>query len=49
MAINIWKQVIFTDLHHNVTSAALALIEQDRNGEMIQTKLIKGVVESYSE
>uniref|UniRef100_A0A914NEA9 Cullin N-terminal domain-containing protein n=1 Tax=Meloidogyne incognita TaxID=6306 RepID=A0A914NEA9_MELIC len=41
MAINIWKQVIFTDLHHNVTSAALALIEQDRNGEMIQTKLIK--------
>ncbi|CAK5041803.1 unnamed protein product [Meloidogyne enterolobii] len=49
MAINIWKQVIFTDLHHNVTSAALALIEQDRNGEMIQTKLIKGVVESYSD
>uniref|UniRef100_A0A915ND38 Cullin family profile domain-containing protein n=1 Tax=Meloidogyne javanica TaxID=6303 RepID=A0A915ND38_MELJA len=49
MAINIWKQVIFTDLHHNVTSAALALIEQDRNGEMIQTKLIKGVVESYIE
>lgn len=35
-------------MHHNVTTAALSLIEQDRNGEMIQTKLVKGVVESYS-
>lgn len=40
--------MIFDKLHHNITSAALALIERDRNGEVIQTKLVSGVVNSYS-
>lgn len=49
LAIYIWKQVIFDRLHQNITSATLALIERDRNGDMIQTKLISGVVSSYIE
>ena len=49
LTISIWKQQIFDELHHNITSATLALIEQDRKCEKIQTRLVKGVVESYTE
>uniref|UniRef100_A0A914HLR6 Cullin family profile domain-containing protein n=1 Tax=Globodera rostochiensis TaxID=31243 RepID=A0A914HLR6_GLORO len=49
LAVSIWKSVIFDELHHNITSAALALVEKDRNGERITTKLISGVVASYIE
>ncbi|KAL3113406.1 hypothetical protein niasHT_010746 [Heterodera trifolii] len=49
LAVSIWKSVIFDELHHNITSAALALVEKDRNGERITTRLISGVVASYIE
>ncbi|KAL3116761.1 hypothetical protein niasHT_004262 [Heterodera trifolii] len=49
LAVSIWKSVIFDELHHNITSAALALVEKDRNGECITTRLISGVVASYIE
>ena len=49
MAIKHWTDEIFEKLHRKVTSAALELIEQDRNGKMIESSLVKIVVESYGE
>jgi cullin 1 len=48
LSVLIWKEVIFDTIHHNITSAILKLIENERNGEMIVGALISGVVLSYS-
>ncbi|ORZ15680.1 Cullin [Absidia repens] len=42
-----WKRILFQYVHHNVISAVLKLIERQRNGESIETGLIKSVVESF--
>ncbi|SAL96780.1 hypothetical protein [Absidia glauca] len=42
-----WKRILFKYVHHNVISAVLKLIERQRNGESIETSLIKSVVESF--
>uniref|UniRef100_A0A915EMR5 Cullin family profile domain-containing protein n=1 Tax=Ditylenchus dipsaci TaxID=166011 RepID=A0A915EMR5_9BILA len=49
LAVVTWKEIIFEHLNNNITSAILNLIKQERNGEMITTKLVSGVVESYIE
>ncbi|KAL3120272.1 hypothetical protein niasHT_010051 [Heterodera trifolii] len=49
LALSIWKSVIVDELHHNITSAALALVEKERNGEFTNRRLISGVVKSYIE
>lgn len=38
---------MFTYVHHNVIAAVLKLIERERNGETIETGLIKSIVESF--
>ncbi|CAO3589467.1 unnamed protein product [Absidia cylindrospora] len=42
-----WKRILFQYIHHNLISAVLKLIERQRNGESIETGLIKNVVESF--
>ncbi|KAI8068663.1 Cullin [Gongronella butleri] len=42
-----WKRNLFNFVHHNVIAAVLKLIERQRNGESIETGLIKSVVESF--
>ncbi|ORX47764.1 Cullin-domain-containing protein [Hesseltinella vesiculosa] len=42
-----WKRHLFSYVHHNVIAAVLKLIERQRNGESIETGLIKSVVESF--
>uniref|UniRef100_A0A915DG67 Cullin family profile domain-containing protein n=1 Tax=Ditylenchus dipsaci TaxID=166011 RepID=A0A915DG67_9BILA len=49
LAMITWKNVIFGKLNNNVSSAILKLVEQERNGEKIRTKLISGVINSYLE
>ncbi|KAG1460061.1 hypothetical protein G6F56_006033 [Rhizopus delemar] len=42
-----WKQYMFEYVHYNLISAVLKLIEKQRNGEVIETGLIKNVIESF--
>jgi cullin 1 len=42
-----WKKYMFEYVHYNVISAVLKLIEKQRNGEVIETGLIKNVIDSF--
>ncbi|CEI94595.1 hypothetical protein RMCBS344292_08804 [Rhizopus microsporus] len=42
-----WKKYMFEYVHYNVISAVLKLIEKQRNGEIIETGLIKNVIDSF--
>ncbi|GAB5589452.1 ubiquitin ligase (cullin) of SCF [Umbelopsis nana] len=47
LALVSWKRHMFKYVHHNVNEAVLRLIERQRNGEFIETSLIKSIVESF--
>jgi hypothetical protein len=47
MAMEIWQLVFFTPLNRQVTQACLNLIKAERNNEVINTRLISVVMQSY--
>ncbi|CAF4415805.1 unnamed protein product, partial [Rotaria sp. Silwood2] len=49
MAVEIWKLVFFQLLNKQVTSACLQLIKDERQNEIINSRLISGVIQSYVE
>ncbi|KAI8880991.1 Cullin-domain-containing protein [Backusella circina FSU 941] len=42
-----WRKYMFEYVHHNVIAAVLKMIKKQRNGEVIETGLIKNVVDSF--
>jgi len=42
-----WKDSLFSHVERHVMAAVLQLIERQRNGESVETSLLRNVVESF--
>lgn len=49
IALRVFRQHLFEHLNQKVSNAALRMLERNREGQSINTKPIKAVIDSYIE